>query len=83
MVSEDGTASGAEDEYQLEEVELGLADCIARIPATDFAAAWKQLEGHEAVQTYQLSSMSSIEGMNNLRFLCLHNLFVHFPEIVI
>jgi hypothetical protein len=61
VVSEDGTADGSEEEYALEDVEIGMGDFIAPAPVPDFAAAWEQTGG-ESVQTYQLSSMATVEG---------------------
>ena len=58
-------AGSSEEEYNLEDVELSLADFIAPASAAvtaDVSAAWDALAETEAVQTYQLSSMNTVEG---------------------
>ena len=57
-------ADGYEDEYQLEEVELGAGgDYILPSYAT-FTSEWEKMKsGPEVTETFALGSMESIKGM--------------------
>lgn len=55
-------ADGYEDEYQLEEVELGAGDYIIPTYVT-FSTEWERLRGGaSATETFSLSAMESLKG---------------------
>lgn len=64
---------GYEDEYQLEEVELGPGgDYIVPTYAT-FAGEWEKMKSSESVtETFALSAMGSIKGMKLPSSLSFH-----------
>merc|ERR1712203_250279 len=52
---------GYEDEYQLEDLEIGFGDFIQRVNKTNFRNAWEDLgEENELEDTYELSAMKSL-----------------------
>ena len=59
---------GYEDEYQLEEVELGAGDYIIPTYVT-FSSEWDRLRGGaNATETFSLSAMENLKGGANSRF---------------
>ena len=55
-------ADGYEDEYQLEEVELGAGDYIIPTYAT-FSSEWDRMRGGaSSTETFSLSAMESLKG---------------------
>lgn len=61
---------GYEDEYQLEDLELGAADYI--VPSyTTFATEWDRLRSSSALtETFSLSALGSLQGKCH-RFFCM------------
>ena len=58
----DPEEDGYEDEYQLEEVELGAGDYIIPTYVT-FSSEWDRLRGGaSATETFSLSAMESLKG---------------------
>ena len=52
---------GYDDEYQLEDLEIGFGDFIQRVNKTNFRNAWEDLgEENELEDTYELSAMKSL-----------------------
>jgi len=53
---------GYEDDYNLEDMELTVADYVQRTMKANFAAAWEELgPANELEDTYQLSNMKTLE----------------------
>jgi coatomer protein complex subunit gamma len=53
---------GYEDDYNLEDMELTVADYVQRTMKANFAAAWEELgPTNELEDTYQLSNMKTLE----------------------
>lgn len=54
--------SSYEDEYQLENLEIATSDYMAKVTVPDFQKAWDaSSEDTQAVETYNLSSIKSLE----------------------
>merc|ERR1712203_1096163 len=57
---------GYEDDYNLEDMELTVADYVQRTMKANFAAAWEELgPANELEDTYQLSNMKTLEEALN------------------
>lgn len=54
--------TGYDDEYQVEDLDLGGADYVVPAYAGSFDNVWEQSNGDEASETLQLSNMKSIAG---------------------
>lgn len=53
---------GYDDEYALEDVDIGLADFFQRVHKPSFQSSWDELDGQpEVEETYALSAFKSIE----------------------
>merc|ERR1719499_1266388 len=53
---------GYEDDYNLEDMDLTVADFVQRTMKANFAAAWEELgPANELEDTYQLSNMKTLE----------------------
>ncbi len=53
---------GYEDEYHLEELELGIADYMQRVYIENFQEKWQQLgDEFEVIETYALTSMKGLQ----------------------
>merc|ERR1740131_674881 len=53
---------GYDDEYQLEDIEVTVADHVQRVMKGNFAAAWEEIgPENELEDTYALSSMNTLE----------------------
>jgi coatomer subunit gamma len=60
---------GYEDEYQLEDVELGAGDYFVPSYVT-FSSEWDRLRsGATATETFSLSAMESLKGENTLSLI--------------
>jgi coatomer protein complex subunit gamma len=58
---------GFEDEYVLEDVELGLSDHVTRVLKSNFGAAWDALADHEVEETFALGTVNTLqEAVNNI-----------------
>lgn len=66
--------SGYEDEYQVEDLELGGSDYVVPAFAGSFDHAWEQTgaDGDEASETLQLSTTKSIAGEQSMYILSSH-----------
>ena len=54
--------NGYEDEYQLEDVEVGVSDYMSVWVPANFQEQWEEIgEENEAVETYSLSSIKSLK----------------------
>ena len=71
---------GYEDEYQLEEVELGAGDYIIPTYFT-FSSEWDRLRGRaSATETFSLSAMESLKGLS-MSFTPTPSLPTSFPQL--
>ncbi|KAI1283188.1 Coatomer subunit gamma-2 [Halotydeus destructor] len=53
---------GYDDEYALEDVDIGMGDFVQKVVKANFAVSWDELgEENEIEETYSLSSFKSIE----------------------
>ena len=53
---------GYQDEYELESMEVNVADHVQKVMKANFAASWEEVgNGNELEDTYALS-MPSLEG---------------------
>jgi coatomer protein complex subunit gamma len=60
--------SGTEDEYQLEDIEITIADFMRKTLVTNFQEKWDEIgDEFEAVETYSLSTMKNLQGKFGLR----------------
>ncbi len=56
-------SSAMPDQYQIEDVEISLADYIKGTTVEEFAARWEELgEEHECTETFSLSNAKSLQG---------------------
>ena len=52
--------------FQLEDIELVVADHVQGVVRTNFLASWDEIsDDHEMQDTFALSSMESLEGKIN------------------
>lgn len=62
LAVETDTEEGMDDEYELEDIEVSIADHIVPVSVADFNSAWNDLgeNGYEVTEVYELSAMRSI-----------------------
>ncbi|TYZ66956.1 hypothetical protein PybrP1_012434 [[Pythium] brassicae (nom. inval.)] len=55
---------GFDEEYAMEDFEIGPNDLVAKVPVTDFRSAWEHLgDGAEAKGSYALKYKTLVEGV--------------------
>ncbi|TDH65130.1 uncharacterized protein CCR75_000650 [Bremia lactucae] len=55
---------GFDEEYPMEDIEIGASDLMAKVPVTDFRSAWEHLGGSAEVKgSYGLKYKSLVEGV--------------------
>ena len=60
--------------FQLENIDLVVADHMQRVMKPNFAASWDEIgEENQVEETFSLSSMKDIEGVA-LSVLCIHDI---------
>eukprot|EP00092_Neocalanus_flemingeri_P023318 GFUD01025282.1.p1 GENE.GFUD01025282.1~~GFUD01025282.1.p1 ORF type:complete len:881 (-),score=286.45 GFUD01025282.1:147-2789(-) len=58
---------GYDDEYQLEDIEIAVADYVQRVMKGNFAAAWEELgQEHELEDTFSLPFKTLEEAVKNI-----------------
>lgn len=59
---------GYDENYQLEDIDVTVADHVQKVIKSNFSAAWDELEnGYESEDTYSLSSMKTLqEAVQNI-----------------
>lgn len=61
-----------QDEYVLEDLDVGLNILIQRVFKTNFAASWdEQGDENQAEETYSLNTVKSLSGKNSFLKLLL------------
>jgi len=64
---EPDSEEGYDDDYQLEDIEVAVADMVSRLMKGNFGAAWEELGGeHELEDTFQLPFKSLEEAVKNI-----------------
>ncbi|KAI9140271.1 adaptin N terminal region-domain-containing protein [Paraphysoderma sedebokerense] len=60
---EPDSEEGYDDEYQLEEVDLSIADYMIASAVPDFSRKWEELgQATEVIETFQLTAMTSLSS---------------------
>ena len=64
---EPDSEEGYDDDYQLEDIEVAVADMVSRLMKGNFGAAWEELGGeHELEDTFQLPFKTLEEAVKNI-----------------